>query len=309
MKFATYEHAGHEIAAVVTDAGIGDLTPLLGDVISGLSPMRRLVSLLGQGALDLSGIESLPLLPPEEVTIAPLLSDAGKIVAAPVNYHDHQEEMKQVGNVSALGFFLKSPSSVTGHGGTVRLPYSDRRFDQEGELAVVIGKRARNVSVADAMNYVAGFTCLLDITMRGGEDRSTRKSFDTFTPVGPYLVTTDEVGSPAGLTMKCRVNGELRQDADIKDLIWGVPEFLSYVSSVMTLAPGDIVTTGTPAGVGQISDGDYIEVDINGVGTLTVSVTDQGAVLCPTAGADSGPLPPKEITPVRQRTGAGPTGG
>lgn len=305
MKMASYEHAGRRIAAVVTGLdAVRDLTPLLGEVPSGVSPMRRLVALLGQNALDLSGIETLPLLPMNELTISPLIEDPGKIVAAPVNYRDHQEEMKQIGNVSAMGFFLKAPSSVLADGGTVQLPYSDRRFDQEGELALVIGKRARNVSVVDALDYVAGFTCLLDITMRGGEDRSTRKSFDTFTPVGPYLVTSDEVGELSALTLQTRVNGELRQDADIKDLIWGVPEFLSYVSSVMTLEPGDIVTTGTPAGIGQLHDGDVVEVRIGGVGALTVTVSDKNAVLCPTAGASSGPQPPKEITPVLQRSGS-----
>lgn len=304
MKFASYVHAGRPIAALVTDTeSVRDLTTRLGAVPSGISPMRRLVELLGQNALDLSNIESLPLVPVSELITLPLITDPGKIVAAPVNYRDHQEEMKQLGNISALGFFLKAPSSVLAHNGTVKIPYSDRRFDQEGELAFVVGKRARNVSVADALEYVAGFTCLLDITMRGGEDRSTRKSFDTFTPVGPYLVTPDEVGDVSQLVLQTRVNGVLRQDADIKELIWGVEEFLSYVSSVMTLEPGDIVTTGTPAGIGQINDGDHVEVEIGVLGALRVSVSDNHAVLCPTGGASSGPQPPKDITPVRNRDG------
>ena len=123
------------------------------------------------------------------------MPDPTKIVAAPVNYLDHQAEMNEAYHIDALGVFLKAP--VLGPrrtGQTIRLPYTDRRFDQEGELALVIGRRARDVAVADALDHVAGYTCLLDITMRGGEDRSTRKSFDTFTPVGPYLVTPDEVG-------------------------------------------------------------------------------------------------------------------
>lgn len=304
MKFASYEHAGRAIAAVVTGPNaIHDLTPLLSGIPAGISPMRGLVDLLGRNALDFSTIEGLPLLPVDELTTSPLIPDPGKIVAAPVNYRDHQEEMKQIGNISALGFFLKAPSSVLADGGTVQIPYMDRRFDQEGELAFVVGKRARNVSAADALDYVAGYTCLLDITMRGGEDRSTRKSFDTFTPVGPFLVTPDEVGKLSDLTLQTRVNGEIRQDADIKDLIWGVPEFLSYVSSVMTLEPGDIVTTGTPAGIGELHDGDIVEVEIGGVGALRVTVSNQNAVLCPTTGVSSGPQPPKEITPVRQRSG------
>ncbi|WP_104162190.1 fumarylacetoacetate hydrolase family protein [Arthrobacter sp. ZGTC212] len=303
MKFASYKHEGRAIAAAVTGPAVRDLTPLLGEIHSGISPMRRLIDLLGQNALDFSKIGTLPMVPMHELTISPLVPDPGKIVAAPVNYHDHQEEMKQLGDVSALGFFLKAPSSVLADGGTVQIPYLDRRFDQEGELAFVVGKQARHVSVEDALDHMAGFTCLLDITMRGGEDRSTRKSFDTFTPVGPFLVTPDEVGELSGLTLQTRVNGEMRQDADIKDLIWGVPEFLSYVSSVVTLHPGDIVTMGTPAGVGQINNGDIVEVEISGVGALKVAVSDEDAVLCPTSGASSGPQAPQEITPVRQRSG------
>jgi len=176
-----------------------------------------------------------------------------------------------------------------------------RYSDQEGELAVVIKKRARHIDPDDYAEYVAGFTCLLDITMRGGEDRSTRKSFDTFTPVGPYLVTPDEVGDLAELTLRCSVNGVLRQDADIAELIWDVPTFISYASSVTTLEPGDIVTTGTPAGVGEISDGDTVEVSIDRIGTLSVTVSSQGAVACPTRGAHAGPQAPRQLTPVRDR--------
>jgi 2-keto-4-pentenoate hydratase/2-oxohepta-3-ene-1,7-dioic acid hydratase in catechol pathway len=183
----------------------------------------------------------------------------------------------------------------------VRLPYTDRRFDQEGELAAVIGRTARCVPVAEALDFVAGYTCCLDITMRGGEDRSTRKSFDTFTPVGPQLVTPDEVDDVSKLQLRTTVNGALRQDTDIGDLIWNVPQLVSYASSVMTLHPGDIITTGTPAGVGQIGDGDVVSVDIDCVGALSVSVSSAGAVTCPTRGAQRGPQPPADVTPVRSR--------
>ena len=117
------------------------------------------------------------------------VADPSKIIAAPVNYRDHQAEMNVDTQVGALGFFLKAPSSLLDPGGTIQLPYHDRRFDQEGELALVIGRIARQVSEQDALSCVFGYTGLLDITMRGGEDRSARKSFDTFTPMGPVLVT------------------------------------------------------------------------------------------------------------------------
>lgn len=220
------------------------------------------------------------------------VTDPSKIVAAPVNYRDHQAEMNEDTHIDGLGIFLKAPSSVIGHGGVVRLPYDDRRFDQEGELALVVGRTARHVPPEQALDHVFGYTCLLDITMRGGEDRSTRKSFDSFSPMGPWLVTPDEVGDPSKLHLSTTVSGAVRQDADVADLIWGIPALLSYASSVMTLHPGDVITSGTPAGIGQLHGGDDVCVSISRIGSLRVSVDDQAAVHCPTRGAGRGPVPP-----------------
>ncbi|WP_009478452.1 fumarylacetoacetate hydrolase family protein [Rhodococcus sp. JVH1] len=304
MKILSYRTAtGHDsVGALVSDDTLVDLSSLIPAPASGVSPIRLLLQAT-EGRLqfqdtELAGRERIAL---DTVTVAPLVADPTKIIAAPVNYRDHQAEMMEDYHIDALGVFLKAPSSVIGHGETIRLPYTDRRFDQEGELALVIGRTTENVSIDNALAAVAGYTCLLDITMRGGEDRSTRKSFDTFTPVGPYLVTPDEVGPLASLQLRTHVNGTLRQDADIADLIWGVPELVSYASSVMTLHPGDIITTGTPAGIGQIHDGDTVSVEIDRIGALTVTVSAAGAVACPTKGAVRGPKPPAEITPVRSR--------
>lgn len=296
MRLASLIDDGTPIVVALTEDGIRNLMHLLPPRAATEDPLIQLLPVLD--GLTTEQVAAQPLFTGEP-TYAPLVSRPGKIVAAPVNYANHQEEMKQVGNVSALGFFLKSPSSVLAHGGTVSLPYTDRRFDQEGELALVIKKRARNIRSEQFEEFVAGYTCLLDITLRGGEDRSTRKSFDTFTPLGPHLVTPDQVGDLRALTLRCSVNGVLRQDADIADLIWDVPTFLSYVSSVTTLEPGDIVTTGTPAGVGAIADGDTVEVVISEVGALAVRVSSSDAVVCPTGGASSGPRAPAEVTPVR----------
>jgi 2-keto-4-pentenoate hydratase/2-oxohepta-3-ene-1,7-dioic acid hydratase in catechol pathway len=279
---------------------VGDrVTDLGGLVPAGQAPsLRALLT-----ALDGAPIPAAPpdagVFPLGDVTLLPLVPDPPKIIAAPVNYRDHQAEMNQAAHVDALGIFLKAPSSVLASGGTVVLPYSDRRFDQEGELALVIGRGGRFIPASMALSHVAGYTCLLDITMRGGEDRSTRKSFDTFTPVGPWLVTPDEAGPPQSLSLRTWVGGELRQDADIKDLIWDVPRLIEYASSVMTLQPGDIITTGTPAGVGRICDGDPIAVEIDRIGRLEAVVSASGAVLCPTRGANRGPVPPASVTPVR----------
>ena len=216
----------------------------------------------------------------------------GAVIAAPINYHDHMVEMSDVHDIRHLGVFLKARSSVTGPDSVVRLPYTDRRFDHEGELGVVIGKVTENVEEAEALSSVFGYTCLLDITMRGGEDRSTRKSFRTFTPIGPHIVTADEVGDPGDLRIVCNVNGTERQNETTKEMVWSVAQLIAYTSRVMTLYPGDIIASGTPAGIGPIFDGDVIDVIIERVGHLHVSVSADGVVSCPTLGAGSGPTPP-----------------
>ncbi|WP_413810813.1 fumarylacetoacetate hydrolase family protein [Streptomyces sp. OE57] len=152
--------------------------------------------------------------------------------------------MRQIGDVSALGFFLMSPPSLTAYGGVVRLPYTDRRSDQEGESALLIGKDGKNIDPDEVLDYIAGYTCLIDMTMRGGEYRSTRKPFDTFTPIGPWLVTPDEVRDRSDVILRTW-DGSIRQDADLSALIWNVDQFLSYVSSVTELNGGCLVTTGT----------------------------------------------------------------
>lgn len=303
MQLASFTTSdGRRGAGFVTGDGIRALK--LEDPTSantGFSPMRRL---LAEHGTDLAPLEAkaaeAELFGFDAITLDAPIPDPGKIVAAPVNYRDHQAEMNQDAHIDALGFFLKSPTSVLAPGGTVRLPYTDRRFDQEGELAFVIGKETSNTSVEDALDSIAGYTLLLDMTMRGGEDRSTRKSFDTFTPMGPYLVTPDEVGALEDLRLRCWVGGELRQDADIKDLIWGVREFIAYASSVTRLMPGDVLTTGTPAGIGRVSDGQSVAVEIAPLGRLEVNISAVGAVPCPTKGANRGPKPPETVTPVRQ---------
>jgi 2-keto-4-pentenoate hydratase/2-oxohepta-3-ene-1,7-dioic acid hydratase in catechol pathway len=249
------------------------------------SAMRRLIA-RGPGALDALLAAATPVAAPAPgIAGQPPMPDPSKIVAAPVNYRDHAAEMAQVTDVRRQGVFLKAPSSLVGSGGTIVLPYCDRRFDQEGELALVIGRTARHVPQRAALEYVFGYMALLDITMRGGvEDRSLRKSFDTFTPTGPHIVTADEIPDPGALKLRCSVNGVLRQDASTADLIFDVARLVSYASSAMTLHPGDILTTGTPAGVGPIADGDEIAVDIDGIGTLSVSVAGSTDARCPTGG-------------------------
>jgi len=298
MRYLSFtDPSGVERAGVLSADGrvraVGDTPRAAGDP----SPMRAAIMAAGSPGIEADG----PEFALDDIAWLPAIPDPSKVVAAPVNYRDHQAEMSQDAHIDALGVFLKAPSSVLAHGGVVRLPYDDRRFDQEGEFAAVIGRTASHVSAADALDHVFGYTSLLDMTMRGGEDRSTRKSFDTFTPVGPTIVTRDEVEDIDALELSLWVNGTLRQRADLADLIWGLPELISYASSVMTLLPGDVVTTGTPAGVGQVFDGDRIELEITGLDRLAVSVSAVGAVPCPTRGANLGPRPPETLTPVFPR--------
>lgn len=294
------DHSAVHRLGIEVDGVVRDVTAQASlDEAGQLSPLRQL---LDHGVNLIALAKYAEDSPEAEVSrVLPVVPDPTKIVAAPVNYRDHQQEMTTDSAVDGLGVFLKAPSSLTGAGGVVRLPYHDRRFDQEGELAVIIGRTASHVSADDALDHVAGYTCLLDMTMRGGEDRSIRKSFDTFTPLGPWLVTPDEVGPVEELELHTWVGGELRQRADLSDLIWDVPRLIEYASSAMVLHPGDVIATGTPAGVGQVLDGQEVVVEISRVGRLGVSVSSRGAVACPTLGRNRGPKPPDVVTPPRKR--------
>jgi 2-keto-4-pentenoate hydratase/2-oxohepta-3-ene-1,7-dioic acid hydratase in catechol pathway len=204
------------------------------------------------------------------------LREPGKIIAAAANYWEHTREMnpgkENPGGIYEKGFFLKAPTSIIGCGEAVRLPFVDRRTDQEAELAVVIGKTGRHLAVDRVMDHIFGYTCLLDITVRGKEDRGLRKSFDTFTPIGPYVTTREEVPDPNALEISCTVNGAMRQHGNTRDMIMPVTELIAWISRVMTLHPGDVIATGTPAGVGPLAPGDRVEVRIERLGTLEVGV-------------------------------------
>ncbi|MHA6631643.1 fumarylacetoacetate hydrolase family protein [Pseudonocardia sichuanensis] len=297
MRLATFDS---DRIGVIQGDRITDVTSLVDGPGSGLSAMRRLIR--DWDDVDPISVDG-PTRPLDEVRLEAPVPDPSKIFAAPVNYRDHQSEMKQTTHISTMGLFLKAPSSLLRPQGSIRLPYLDRRFDQEGELACVIGRRTRKVSPEEALGHVFGYTGLLDMTMRGGEDRSTRKSFETFTPMGPWLVTADEFGSPHDVDLRCWVAGDMRQQASTADLIWDVAQLVSYASWVTTLEPGDVVATGTPAGVGPVQDGDTIELELSGLGgRLTVSVSSEGAVASHTQGKDSGPVPP----PAPARAAGGP---
>lgn len=208
------------------------------------------------------------------------------VFAAPANYQKHIGELGDrvvtPGGRSARqqGFFLKAPGSLVGASGTLQLPKgSSRRFDHESELAVIISKEARNIQRDRAMGYVFGYSCLIDATMRiekgvAEEERSMRKSFETFTPLGPWIVTADEVEFPENLSNRLWVNDDLRQSANTSEMIVGIEELIELVSSVITLQPGDVIATGTPEGVGPFVPGDEVRIEIQQVGSMSLSVVE-----------------------------------
>ena len=196
-----------------------------------------------------------------------------KLLAYPVNYHDHATEMASAGLANIQGFFLKANSSLSGAHDPIELPaLPGRQVHHECEIGLVIGRQGREIRPEDAFDHVFGYCCLLDITVRGKEERVMRKSYDSFTPVGPWIVTRDELPDPGDVDMQLWVNGELRQSANTRDLIVDIPQMIAIASSATTLYPGDIFATGTPAGVGPIVDGDVVTIEIAGVGRMSIPV-------------------------------------
>ncbi len=199
--------------------------------------------------------------------------EPSKIVAVGLNYRAHAAEMgKELPEEPLL--FLKAPSALLAPGGVVRVPAQSSRGEHEGELALVIGRPATRVNAERALDHVLGYACLDDVTARDIQRRekvyARAKGFDTFCPVGPWLET--EIADPQALDLELRVNGATRQKGSTADMIFPVAEVVAFVSHIMTLLPGDLITTGTPPGVGPLAPGDDVEVEIAGIGVLRHSV-------------------------------------
>ncbi|MFN2442249.1 MAG: fumarylacetoacetate hydrolase family protein [Thermoanaerobaculia bacterium] len=202
--------------------------------------------------------------------LAPVLP--GKIVAVGRNYADHARELGNEVPTEPI-IFLKPPSSVLDPRGEIEYPLISERVDFEGELAIVIGRRARRLKSADWRGYVLGFTCANDVTARDLQKKDVQftrgKGFDTFCPLGPAIVPDLD---PADLALTTRLNGEIRQEGRTSGMVFGPGFLLEFITAVMTLEPGDVVLTGTPAGVGPMAPGDVVEVEIEGIGILRNSV-------------------------------------
>ena len=222
------------------------------------------------------------LIPLARAELNPPVLAPGKILAVGLNYAAHAAEQNSQPPESPL-VFSKCTTALVGSGDQIRLPRISEKIDYEGELAVVIGKEAKSVSAAGAYDFVAGFTIMNDVTARDLQRRERQwaraKGLDTFAPCGPWLVTKDEIADPHSLDLELRVNGEVRQSSNTANLIFNVPQLIEFISQDLTLRPGDIISTGTPSGVGVYSEppvflrnGDVIEITISGIGTLTNSV-------------------------------------
>jgi 2,4-diketo-3-deoxy-L-fuconate hydrolase len=272
---------------VVEGSSIRDVTPALDALPAYRYPLpgydvfiANLPAVMARVGTLLPDAPSVPL---SSVTLLSPVANPGKIVAAPVNYQKHLDEVRsdpqlhqnnpaRATTIHTAGLFLKASSSLVGSGEGVTVCKPERRTDHEVELVIVIGRRAHNVPRAEALQYVAGYSVGLDVSIRGPEDRSLRKSPDSYSVVGPWLVTADEIPDPGTLDLSIAVNGEPRQQSNTRFMILSVAELVELASSFYTLYPGDIVFSGTPEGVSPIVAGDRIVATVDGVGTMEVSV-------------------------------------
>ena len=266
-------------AAASDDGTLVDVTDVLTAEVAPIDRMSALVegwpTLAESVAEAIRRGESVRL---DEVVLRPPQPRPGKVIAAPVNYRLHRDEMADMYRTATIATietylgFIKASSSIAGPSDHIEIPFADRRVDHEAEVGIVIGPRARRVRAEDALDHVFGYVPLLDITVRGDEDRSWRKSLDTFTPIGPAIVTADHVPDPGDIDFRLTVNGEVKQEANTRDLIYSIPRLVEVYSDGMTLESGDIIATGTPEGVGPIRPGDEIRLTIDGIGELTMPV-------------------------------------
>ena len=222
-----------------------------------------------------------------EVRLAAPVPRPGKILALGLNYRDHIAEAK-MDTPKHQTWFAKMPTATNGPFDDIQLPRVSDKLDYEAELAVVIGRRARHVPRGEARSVIAGFCCANDVSVRDWQLRTSQfvigKSFDTHCPFGPWIVTTDEIPDPQALGIRCTVNGEKRQDSNTGEMIFSVYEMIEHVSQAMTLEPGDLILTGTPAGVGAVSKpprylkaGDVVRIEIDGIGAIENKVVTEAS--------------------------------
>ncbi|MCO8267057.1 fumarylacetoacetate hydrolase family protein [Haloferax sp. AB510] len=275
MRFVRFDETN---LGLLTDDGVINLTSRLG--IESHDPLQTYI----RGDYDASEyVDDEPDFDRSEVQLQSPIRRPGKIIAAPLNYENHIEEAiadKDITtdewfSIEDKGYFLKAPSSVVGPDHGIELPFRDRRVDHEIELAFVMADDVKDIDASNAWDHIFGYTILLDISVRGDQDRSNRKSYDTFTVIGPAVVTPDEISDPQDLQMELQLNGEVRQDENTGDMVYSCADIVQYASIGATIEAGDVITTGTPEGVSQLHDGDTVDAQIEDVGRMLVDVTER----------------------------------
>jgi 2-keto-4-pentenoate hydratase/2-oxohepta-3-ene-1,7-dioic acid hydratase in catechol pathway len=272
MKFLRFGAAGAEKPGVLDSNGvIRDLSGVTGDLSGAALDPKNLAQL---GNRDLSSLPAVPA----GTRLGPCVAGTGKFICIGLNYSDHAAETGATVPSEPI-IFMKATSAICGPNDDVLIPRGSTKTDWEVELGVVIGRTAKYVSEADALSYVAGYCVINDVSERAFQSErqgqwTKGKSCDTFGPTGPWLVTADEVPDPQNLGMWLTVNGEKLQDGSSRTMVYGVAHLVSYLSQFMSLHPGDIISTGTPPGVGLgqkpprfLKDGDVVELGIEGLGT------------------------------------------
>lgn len=276
MRLASFAHGGRERFGAVVDGGVVDLTGRLG------GSLRDHLAPAGLEAVRGAAAGRAPELGLDEVEWRVPVPDAEKIFCVGQNYAAHIREMGYP-MPKAPSVFSRYPRTFVPHGGRMEMPSDSVEFDYEGELAVVIGRPARHVGEAGAWDHVAGYTICNDGSVRDWQRRGPQvapgKNWERSGMLGPWITTADEAGDPAGMTLVTRVNGEERQRGEVGDLVFPVARLVSYISTFITLVPGDIVTTGSPHGVAAAFDpprwltpGDRVEIEVTGLGLLSAEV-------------------------------------
>lgn len=285
MRFTTYLDRGQARLGVVSGTDVIDLNRAQPQISADLrTALREGQDLAGAAAAAITS--DAPRLPLASLQLAPLLPEPGKIVCLGLNYYDHAKEGGREKPVYPW-FFMRTATSLLAPGAKALRPKVSERLDYEAELAVVIGKRVKHCTLDNALDAVFGYSVFNDISVRDYQKKTPQwsigKNFDRTGPFGPVLVTADEL--PPGATdlrIQARLNGQVMQDANTRDMIWGVAETIMLLSECMTLEPGDVIVMGTPAGVGQartppvwMKHGDTIEIDIERIGVLRNTIEDE----------------------------------
>lgn len=283
MKLLTYWQDDELRLGVVTDAGVVDVAA----AANGTQVPTTIDAVLEGGSDALAALSSVAssagashVVQEDSLTLGPCVPNPGKIICVGLNYRRHAEETNAAIPTSPV-LFSKFNNTLAADGDEIPLPTKvATQYDWEVELGVVIGKTTRDVSEADALSYVAGYFTADDLSVRDLQNRTSQwllgKTMDKFFPIGPYLVTADEVPEPQALNLKCWVNGEVRQDSNTADMIFSVAEVIAYTSQFFTLEAGDVITTGTPEGVAMgradkpwLKPGDVVDVEVEGLGRLS----------------------------------------